>query len=442
MKNIIHPYVNKEEFDKQVLDLLFLVGRDSVTKFLPSDNIKFDPLEQAKFRNIVHDNWKKAQKNIAEILLQIYAEIAEIDIKIKERNKNRLRDSAKELKQTRKILEIRIRKLRNIFNSIPWAMLGFTDYIPKRFWRNSSDNINRKTLAENFLVIDELNKDPNKMAIMNDLSTFLQVGDMVLLENGYITIGEIKTGKRNHELLNLLLNNVADSKFELTKYDINQMKRIQKQAEVMGKVKKVINTDEGEHLFFDGKVKQLEISSTIEYFLTQINEAYKKLDKSDWSIGCIDDCLYFGLYKNSFIPLKDLPMSIWMKNLSIDGITFRYNDIFYQDLQTPVIISGLSYKFVEDIYTDKIAVYFHLDVLKLISIANDMDINIELVKRNKDIKYPLGTYASYKNHILSIKNGNNDNQILLGNGFYFRMIFDFLSPISALKLNSNVPHII
>lgn len=434
----MHPRMSKSQFDENISNLLDLVCHDVVKEFMVSDSNEHHD-QQSLLMSLVHNNWKKAQKEISELLLDIYDERKEIDHKIAENNKNKQKDKSSELKTINKTLRFRARKLRNIFNVIPWIMLGANDYMPKRFWRNSSDNINRKTIAEIFQFIDLINQDKNSLAILNDLSTFLHVGDSLVLKDNKISLVEVKTGAKNAELLNILMRNNMEELSQLDEKDKEQINRINKQKVSMNKVQEVIHKDEGEHLYYKTPVFQLENDTNIDYFTMQLNEAYKELNNSDWVIGIIDNCLYFGMYKGEFLKYGTFPINSWMEAEKVDGITFCYNSIFLQDLGTPVGASGLSSELVKDIFTDRVVIYFHLDVLKLLSIGNQMGIPYSLLKKTKhNAPFNKMESSEYKNQYIAITVTHNgkEQKIIMGGGFFSRIIYDLQTPISVLLLNS------
>lgn len=434
----MHPKMSKTQFNENISNLLDLVCHDAVKEFISSGTIEHKE-HQSLFMSLVHNNWKKAQKEISEWLLDIYDEYKEIDYKIAENNRNKQKGKSSELKTIKENLKFRARKLRNIFNIVPWIMLGANDYMPKRFWRNSSDNINRKTIAEIFQFVDVVNQDENNLAILNDLSTFLNVGDSLVLKDNEMSLVEVKTGTKNHELLNILMRNNMEEFNQLDEKDKEQINRMSEQKISMNKVLEVIHKDEGEHLYYKTPVSQLENDTNIKYFTMQLNEAYEKLNNSDWAIDIIDDCLYFGMYKGEFLKYGAEPINYWMECESVDGITFSYNSIFLQDLATPVGASGLSPELVKDIFTDRVVIYFHLDVLKLLSIGNQMGIPYSLLKKTKyNAHFNKMQSSEYKNQYIAITKTHNgeEQKIIMGGGFFSRIIYDLQTPISVLLLNS------
>lgn len=234
-----------------------MVARHGIESHMPEkDNI----LSMQLFRNSVHDGWKKAQDIACGELLRLLDEKSEIEIKIKERKRNKQKDSVDGLRKALDVIDIRVKKIQYVFGSIVWTLFGMRDYVVRRFYRESSSNINRKSLGELYVVADEFNKNSSDVAILCDLTTFMHVGDLVVVGkvNGRegISIAEVKQGKRNFELMEVIQNfekNQCEyflhSAFGgFSEADKKQFERIIRQKMAMSQVQEVLDRDAGTDL--------------------------------------------------------------------------------------------------------------------------------------------------------------------------------------------------
>lgn len=159
---ITHPQKSSQDFNKVLKELFYLTSEYGIERCKPS---KDDILQLIKFRQLVHEGWKKSQNLAVREILDIQDEIAIIKKKIKTCNKKKNRKRAKELNNIIKLLSSRKRKIQFAVNSIVWTIFNLQHHIVRRFFlRPDIDNIEKYTLFKTLQFIDEVNEDPNKCA--------------------------------------------------------------------------------------------------------------------------------------------------------------------------------------------------------------------------------------------------------------------------------------
>jgi len=100
-------------------------------------------------------------------------------------------------------------------------------------------------------VAEEINSKPGNMALITDLTGYIQTGDLLCLIAGSLVIGEVKEGSKNLHILQILKEiekegksaEDAKEKYKLDDYSYKQLKRNIRQQEVMKMVSEIINTD-------------------------------------------------------------------------------------------------------------------------------------------------------------------------------------------------------
>ena len=120
------------------------------------------------------------------------------------------------------------------------------EYKAIKFSRNS--NINSVVSVAN-----EINKQEADFALISDITSYIQIGDLLCIIDKKVVIAEVKEGKRNYEIIEVLgeINKgvltveEAKTKHELSETDIKQLQRQIKQEEAMRNITNIINNDEG-----------------------------------------------------------------------------------------------------------------------------------------------------------------------------------------------------
>lgn len=208
------------------------------------------------------------------------------------------------------IIDNRILVLRRLLDAVAFTLFDRRTEITRRFWLLPEINgIDNNVVLSNLKEANRLNElDPLSFALVSDLTTFIQVGDLVQLDvrSHKIRILELKKGKVNKLIKDLL----EDPGTPLTAEGIEaigqkfgshtskQIKRVIRQKERMKKIADIVEKREGEdvrgiYLKFFGA--EIVTSHYIEPIIKAIEEARIK-----GACSCIiDDCLTIVSIKGS-----------------------------------------------------------------------------------------------------------------------------------------------
>lgn len=443
----IHPQISNTEFNALLLDILFLVCNYGISHHQPE---KENKLSYQLFMNKVHEGWKKAQDIACGALLAMLDETKEINEKIAARKKAKQVQAVQQLQQAEEIINIRIRKIQYVFNTIPWTIFGIKDHVPRRFYREPQNNINRKTLSEIYTAADQINKDPSRLAILSDLTTFMHVGDLIVMglsdSSPGLSIVEVKTGSTNSKLLETLefYEKSHCDKFmqlsaqNMTESERKQMSRILKQKLAMIQAAEVLEKDEGIDLSTNKPVRLIEPLSQPDTFEDKVNDAYKTLsDNKDWAIGTIDECLYFGLYKGQWREHGKVAMQMWMSSLNKDCIYIDFRSAFFDDLSKPITLQPIEKELTDKILTDEVSIYFALCFDDLISECQKNNVDCSFVSR-KESERVAGQFGGdlfrHKKQLLSVVNNPSGTKIYINGGIFSRIFYGFFRPIHLIKM--------
>jgi hypothetical protein len=442
---VIHPEKSQDDFNKFILELAELVCRHGINIHVPEADNK---LSFQYFRNKVHEGWKLAQDKACGELLQYLDEKSLIESKIKERNHNRQKESTKFLQEAIAVIESRIRRIQYVFNTIPWTLFNMEDYVIRRFYRGETqNNINRKSLAELYAVADEFNKKESEVAIMCDLTTFMHVGDLLIVRSvdgqERIQLAEVKQGKRNSEMLEIqksYIENGCDRYLyyatkDFDEKDRKQFKRILNQKVTMAQVQEVLETDKGIDL---ATGKPIQLGGDGEFvpptYCKQINEAYETLNQEkEWAIGVVDECLFFGMYKGKMLSAAPFMFDTWMKYSDIKGPIVSYASSFYKDTARPILTQPISGDLIEDLLTGKIVIFICVDFSKLVHECNEAGIpaRLESKKESKRMFAKMKQGVMYDDQMVAM--GVDGFEMYLGGGTFHRMVYSFNCPIDLLR---------
>ena len=151
---------------------------------------------------IVHRGFKKAQILIINGLLQIQSEIKRAKEQLKETR--RQKSDKKELCLAKvNILEYKETVLKHLADTIFWHLIEGKLYIARRFYQNTpgSKNLEDTNYKSVMLVADKINEKPDNFVLLTDITSYVQIGDLVGVIDGKRKLIEVKEGERNNEIL-------------------------------------------------------------------------------------------------------------------------------------------------------------------------------------------------------------------------------------------------
>ncbi len=203
---------------------------------------------------------------------------------------------------------------RGVADSIAWQLIGQQLCYARRLFKGRPQpnlkecNLESVVMAANTLI----DKQPGSMALISDLTKFVQVGDLLTMgPTGEIGIVEVKEGEKNlsiNEFLDFILKNPCERALFLFAQKegtegIKQLLRNLRQRTRMSHYSEVVSKGDS----FDPDTKQRvripEDFLVVDMWWDKLNETLAESEIKGWAINVIDGCLFLGCY--SGMPMKN-----------------------------------------------------------------------------------------------------------------------------------------
>lgn len=442
---ISHPEKSFEDFNKVLKELFYLTCEYGIERCKPS---KDDTLQQIKFYQLVHEGWKASQNLAVKEILDIQKEIAAIKRKIKNYNRRKDRKRSKELRDVITLLEGRKRKIQFAVNAIVWTIFRLQHHIVRRFFlKDGINNIEKYSLFKTFEFVDQVNKDPNKCAICCDLTTFMHVGDVLIIDllkknESPISLVELKEGVINNKCQDVLSQfyqtecpkNLYFNTRNFEKSEIDQLKRMARQQWRSAAALSAINTGEGFDISTEQKLTIPDEEFIIESYDEIILEMFNELsDEKAWSIRDIDNCLFLGLYRDP--RLSEGGFQGWMEGIGVDSPVWNYQNVFSIPLARPPFTLLFPPNLIKGLVTGEIILKMCLHVPfwieKLNANYHEAKIGLETIKRSRKADLKPGDLFKYNGQLIKFTTGGYDGYI--GSGILSKILFDFYRPLDAMR---------
>ena len=185
-----------------VLEHIFPNVDANVMKSLLNSRVDRDDrviLKQEMARH--HYGFKRAQNILIDLILSEQNTARKLKVQSKG-TKNRNVKSI--LKAKLDFCNYKLDVYKHLADTIFWLLIGGKLHLARRFYHNvpgEKDLI--ETNYESVLsVAKEINATPLNFVLLTDITSYVQLGDLVGLVYGRHTVIEVKEGKRNHEMLN------------------------------------------------------------------------------------------------------------------------------------------------------------------------------------------------------------------------------------------------
>jgi hypothetical protein len=276
----LRPVCLRPEVENLARDLYKLAckGSESVWAELQKKSFEGNPGLQKKFLTASHEGMNAAQKKIIGFI-----------------------QSDEPLTDSHQVL------FTGIADAMAWQLIGQQLCHARRFYKGHPPvNLKESNFESVVHCAEEMaRQEPGSISIISDLTSFVQVGDLLRMDaSGRTIVAEVKEGKKNHEILEFMnffietpcshaLNHFAQQHGES---GVKQLGRMFRQADRMNHVTEVMRKGNS----IDPDTKQVihipEKPVFIRNWDEELNEILEDCDAKGWGWKIVDDCLFIGAY--------------------------------------------------------------------------------------------------------------------------------------------------
>lgn len=336
-----------------------------------------DLTKKARLRGWVrrtHRGWKYAIKIITENLIVLLNKKVDIEKQISElRIKKDLIGKEKAILEKRRI-NLKILVLRRCMDHIAWTILeGEYSSIRRLSLKGAESNFSLKNILSSQEAVEMLNSSEYRIALPSDVTTFIHIGDIFSFnfETGVVEFIELKSGKKNIEMVNAVDRCKTDLEFEkgflssLSKTDLGHFNRLKKQNNHTSNVLENLKSGKGIDNYTGGKVHVTETPEAPKKFCLDILALREKLQEKDWAINIVDDCVYLGMYRE----LSGETVAAfcgWVAAFGCSAKAVNITESFMYGQATPFTAIDLKPELLKEMFLGEVHVLMCLDLKRLI----------------------------------------------------------------------------
>lgn len=367
-----------KEFEK-VIEQVFEYTHEYAFKNLdlkrdnpPANWTKEDKNKITEYRHI---GFKKAQELVLDELLNYEIQIEELNKTLKESRRNRNKIVEEDTQKSINTIKYKTSILRIFMDFIAWQFLGGQYYRVRRFYDMRKKDNSRPTLSKSNIesvknAVEYYHAlSPLNFALISDLTSFIDIGDILLMDNYQLVPIEVKEGEKNKEIFDFLFKEkMLESLETIDENFLKQAKRILNQAERGHLLCNFLKNEKGIDPFTELKTEVNKEAFEIKTYIDEFEKLVANLDVKNYSYTRIEDIISIGIYQKEMIRMGDI--LIPLLNREKEYPVFNYREKFQMPISEPIFYYGLSKKTIFDILFGRINIVMSINLDKFIELCN------------------------------------------------------------------------
>jgi hypothetical protein len=262
-----------------------------------------NPSVRRAYLRACHYGYDLAQRQIAKLVIEMEEGVARLTVELKEHRRNR-NVEAKNVMRRLHIIRNRQLTLRKLVDSILFAMIRQKNWLFRRFTINLGVNQIDPTVLNRAVqvAVDRNREDRMKFNLVSDLSTVVQIGDLIEVDatpqgGGNWKVIELKEGKMNEVLSGLVGREevskdiIAGIRSTLGDKAANQAHRMVKQIRRMRELERIVETDRGLDPLSQIETLMTPDTLAVDDYYAEIEKTYERAKQKGVAALEISGCL-------------------------------------------------------------------------------------------------------------------------------------------------------
>lgn len=442
------------EFKKRLRQIYNLAHANASNQFPHFDYRHATEEEWVAFRRSIWEGWKWAQHHIIEDLVYIAQcrQVAQSHLKIARRNRKSF--LVKQISAFIADIDRQEAILRSLANSIIWGMYGLRRWLVRQLWAGSPSvpltSINPSTAV----IADDINDDFDSVAILTDITSFANIGDIIVLkgnsQDGGLSVIEVKDGQVNEHLMSLIqeygpdIQDIPSETLSEIQERVNgditeQAERLIRQIKRSRNYESLVNDDVGKDSVTGADLHLIGPVMEVEDYDIKLSGMLSAAAITGSVIDVVEGCLWIGVYfptsghRNS--------QQRFLEEITRRGATPGYpvwslSSSVANPTMQPLFLRSLTQDSIVDILVGDVLVLVYVDLDALLVMARNLGMNTRWTTRQERRELT----AEFHKELGFGRNGRTpvfeegEAKFTMMGGTIGRLVFEGLAPSSLLKI--------
>lgn len=441
--------IKRAKFERELKLLIYYIreyGIQHMDTKIDFNHFSVDTAVYNEFYAKVHKGFFIAQNNVITFLTKILNEQKELKKELAQVRQQGDKILSAEIQKSLSYVKYQEFIIRKVMDSIAWQIFHYDLSTMRRLYcGHPAIDITDSNLSSELSYVEySLNQDPVNFVLISDLTSFIQIGDLVTMDpHKGITIAELKEGKINNKVFEII-NEAAEThcpiylQQRLDKENdkfVEQFERSLKQIKKSSQVIDAITTGYGTDILTGQKVRIIQDEIELDTYTETVHRLSKECHKKGYSISVIEDCFLIGVYDTT--KFSSTAFDFWAKGLKIDMPVFDMRMSFSDPMSYPIFLQPFSDVFIADIVSGRKVIKMTIDIDKWIRGLEENGCTVrwmskkETARINSNMK---GSNKIFDIHGRGIEIQKYGISQYIGQGIFSRMFTAFNTPESMKKL--------
>jgi hypothetical protein len=442
-----------KQFEETIKEIFHFIAEYGIQN-KPLDFRNYDKIsenDKHEFLVKVHKGFRLGQDLIIKEIVPLFKEREKLKKAEIESKRNKEKELLKKIINDIHLVEYKIKLLRHFADFIAWQVFKNDYYKARRFYsgsRSRPDLLN-SNLQSVLNAVDYFNKqDDINFALVSDLTSFIDIGDILLIGKDSISVIECKEGEVQSKVFDFL-DEINKDDFDIRKVDLSnknakffkQAERTIKQIERGSKLSNFLKNEKGLDPFSNVEIKVFEATNPTEYYFDELINLIEKSKLKSYACGEIEEMIFIGIYRGennrqfSRFFFNEVVKQMYSKHIVVD-----YLNVIGLPLKEPLFFKPFGVPTIFDILFGRVQIFLAINLDKLIDSFNENGVNARWMSRketHKIIDSGKGFEPFvYQNQAIEIM--MNDQPIILGDSFLIYLLLDNVTPSSYISRYKNI----
>tara|TARA_R110001583_G_scaffold73939_1_gene205194 strand:+ start:519 stop:1838 length:1320 start_codon:yes stop_codon:yes gene_type:complete len=350
------------------------------------------------------------------------------------------------LKEEEEFSDARRFAYRGIADAIGWQLFkNELAYVKRYFMAQKPPALHESNIQSVLLAVKQCHEQyPDSIALISDLTSFIQIGDIYHAKrDGRIGIYEVKEGKVNHDILEILENtpalvdNADVPKLFANKTDgfQKQVQRTLRQKHRMNALSDTLKNDEGIDAYSGLPVKIHDLPINVGTWYESLVRVSEECESKGYGLDVIQDCFYIGCYQTGkYKAPGQLAFEVWFSQLGGTSGCPRTSLIncMLDPLGLPIYNLPIPDELKFDLLFGRKHVSLAIHMPRLMEICSDNGISIRLADRKETARLKQKNKYLWRYNGQAIVLGEGKRESCLGEGFALRVFYHGENPIDTM----------
>ena len=447
-----NPY-GKDEFRDRLREIAHFALRHA-NDLAPGPLQRPDQVTFQAFFRKVWEGWKQAQVCIVAELVQISEQRTALEELQKDARKNRNHNAAKPIGRAIRVLDHAEAILRTVSNSMVWTMYGTRRWIVRRLWAGGSLVPITSISPDTFHFVDDVNRSPDSVALMADITSLVNIGDVVVAhldpEHRGPYVVELKGGPINDRIVAMVdefgpeMSEVPAEELDVIDREIGprgrkHLERVARQEKRTRNFLSIANDDVGEDPETGQPMRNIGPVLGVDTYDASLMDMMLAAGETGSAVDCIDGCLWVGVYYSTQTPRelrKRFRQEFECRGASTSFRVWNLLSVSTDARLQPIFLRELALESILDIMLGDVQIFIYMDWAAFFQKASEAGITARWTTKQErkeitETYYQERAFRSDAHIPVMEKDGV---KVMLTGGMVARTVNEGLSPLSLLDM--------